>query len=71
MIDKKHHLQECPLKPLNVGFVSQFNLDYIHLVCLGVMKQLILYWKGTLHVQIGTHAMDQLSNSLNSLSQNI
>ncbi|XP_012555203.2 uncharacterized protein LOC101239790 [Hydra vulgaris] len=53
MIDKKHHLWECPLKLLNVGFVSQFGLDYMHLVCLGVMKRLILYWKdpkGPLHV---------------------
>ena len=46
----------------------------MHLVCLGVMKRLILYWKGPkgpLHARIGTRAMDKLSNSLNSLRQNI
>lgn len=41
--DKTHHMLPCPLSPLPVGFVSRFGLDYMHLVCLGVMRRLIMY----------------------------
>lgn len=46
MIDDEHHSSPCPLKPLPLGYVSQFGLDYMHMACLGVMRRLILYWKG-------------------------
>ena len=45
IIDKKHHHHVSPLKPLNVGFVSQFGLDYMHLICLGVMKHCFVIGK--------------------------
>jgi len=44
MKDENHHVVPCPLNPLNVGFVSQFGLDYMHMACLGVMRRLLLYW---------------------------
>src|SRR6476661_8091085 len=46
MEDDEHHLSPSPLKPLGIGFVSQFGLDYMHLVCLGVVRRLLMYWKG-------------------------
>ena len=33
-----------PLKELGVGMVSWFAPDYMHLVCLGVMKKLVPMW---------------------------
>ena len=45
MSDKDHHTGVSPLTKLNVGMVSQFPMDYMHLVCLGVMKRLIGLWK--------------------------
>lgn len=40
-----HHHGESPLLCLGIGLVSQFPLDYMHLVCLGVMKKLLIkYW---------------------------
>jgi len=48
MVDEDHHLEPCPLKPLSVGYVSMFGLDYMQLVCLGVVRRLRLYWKGLL-----------------------
>lgn len=30
-----HHIRHLPLEQLNTGLVSQFVLDYMHLVCLG------------------------------------
>ena len=70
MADEQHHSRPCPLKPLQVGCVSQFGLDYMHLVCLGVMRRLLLYWKGPvgpLCVRLGRRTLDKLSQKLVSL----
>lgn len=45
MLDEEYHKCEASsMLKLNVGMVSQVPLDYMHLVCLGVMKRLILFW---------------------------
>lgn len=39
----EHHQGLSPLEArLNVGMVSQFRLDYLHLVCIGVMKRFLM-----------------------------
>ena len=71
MSDPDHHLGECPLLPIQIGFVSQFGLDYMHLVCLGVMRRLMLYWKGPngpLAVRLGKQSIALLSERLQSYS---
>jgi len=72
MTDEDHHISPCPLKPLPIGYVTQFGLDYMHLACLGVMRRLILYWKGPngpLHVRLGRKLICDLSSHLLYLSQ--
>jgi len=44
MVDEDHHLSRSPLASLGVGMVSQFVLDYMHLICLGVVRRLIWLW---------------------------
>ncbi|CAN8023457.1 unnamed protein product, partial [Ixodes persulcatus] len=45
--NKQHHKGESPLLKLPIGMVSQFPLDYMHLVCLGVIKKILVqYWLG-------------------------
>lgn len=39
-----HQTGFSPLTTLSMGMVSQFPLDYMHLVCLGVMKRLLWLW---------------------------
>lgn len=41
--DKDHHKGQSSLLGLTVGMVSQFVLDFMHLVCLGVMRKLIWF----------------------------
>ncbi|CAN7986808.1 unnamed protein product, partial [Ixodes hexagonus] len=41
---EEHHHGQSPLVKLKMGMVSQFPLDYTHLVCLGTMRKLLQYW---------------------------
>ena len=55
---------------LSLGMVSQFPLDYMHLVCLGVTRRLLLLWmSGPLRVRIGSRVVTQISSSLHDLVQ--
>lgn len=42
--DEDHHKGISPLSQIHLGMVSQIPLDYVHLVCLGVVKRLLLLW---------------------------
>lgn len=46
MADESHHHGPTPLSLLPVGLVSQFGFDYMHLVCLGVVRKLLKFWLG-------------------------
>jgi hypothetical protein len=60
-----HHTGPCPLIGVNVGMVSQFPLDYMHLVCLGVMRRLIALWrKGPLNTRLSAREIESISQSL-------
>ena len=39
-----HHEGVSPLLSISMGLVTQIPLDYMHLVCLGVMRKLLLVW---------------------------
>jgi hypothetical protein len=43
-IDEKHHNRASVIEELNINMVKQIPLDYMHLVCLGIVKRLIQYW---------------------------
>ncbi|XP_011337558.2 uncharacterized protein LOC105279459 isoform X1 [Ooceraea biroi] len=44
-IDASHHKQGAiPLSGLPMGLVSQVPFDYMHLVCLGVVKRMLRAW---------------------------
>ena len=40
----EHHVGISPLQQLKCGMVSGFPLDYMHLVCLGVIRRLLNLW---------------------------
>ena len=43
--DKEHHLKPSPLINIPGNIVQMFPLEYMHLVCLGVMRKLLNLWK--------------------------
>lgn len=44
--DTMYHLGDSPLLELLIDMVFNFVLDYMHVVCLGVMKKIIKIWLG-------------------------
>ena len=44
MDDSEHHRGATPLANLGFGLVSTFVLDYMHLICLGVVRRLVWLW---------------------------
>ena len=72
MRDDEHHLGPTPLSQLGIGMVTQIPIDYMHLVCLGVMKRLILLWmKGPLHCRLGNRVVQRISDCLVNLKNSI
>ena len=70
MPDEDHHLSDVPspLSQLPIGMVTGFVLDYMHLVCLGVVRRLLLALKEEVHVAIlCARAVSHLSQRLLSL----
>ena len=48
--------------------VCQLPIDYMHLVCLGVTKRILLMRiKGPLNIRIGPRAVEEISTALKSL----
>ena len=46
MTDEAHHRGSMPLSALPTGLVTSFVFDYMHSVCLGVMRKLVKFWLG-------------------------
>ena len=46
-ICKEHHKGFSALHDFDVSMGTNFLLKHTHLGCLGIMKRLLLFWKGT------------------------
>lgn len=69
-----HKIGESPLQVLGIGMVFQFPLDYMHLVCLGVMRRLLWFWtKSPISsgIRVGSRSVQQISGSLLELKNYI
>lgn len=68
MVDEEHHLQLSPLAQLPIGMVSQFVLDPMHLLYLGVMRRLLYCWlKGPLPCALVVDAVQKSQRDLLAL----
>ena len=69
-----HQLRDTisPLANLNIGLVSSFVLDYMHLVCIGVVKRLLKTWmSGKIDIRISSACSATISQQLESLRKHI
>ena len=68
-VDKRHHLENS-LSPLlqipGMDMITQFPFEYMHLVCLGVMRKILMcFLKGdSYNVRISANVAAQISNNL-------
>lgn len=65
-VDEKHH-HDGPhgFSGLDVGMVTKFPLDYMHLAWLGVTWRLLNVWlRGPLKIRLSSSLVDQISQSL-------
>ena len=62
--------KKSPLLDYNIGLVSKFPLDYMHLVCLGVMKRFLhSLTSATIEYRISKAQFDQIGTKLASFSK--
>ena len=67
-LQEAHHKAMTPFLDLDLDMISGFPLDYMHLVCLGVMRKLLFAWvKGDRAVRISQQQIQQVSDALVSL----
>jgi len=63
-----HQLGRSPLIDLGFGMVSGFVLDYMHLVCLGIVRRLLHFWlRGALTVRLSARSVSLISQKLVSM----
>ncbi|KAK4877587.1 hypothetical protein RN001_010093 [Aquatica leii] len=71
-VEEDHHRSTSILTELGVGMVTHFPLDYMHLVCLGVMKKLLKLWlKGSLKFRWQMKKVELVSKRLLSIKKYI
>ena len=65
MRDEVHQTSQSPLLELSIHMVTHFPLDYMHIVCLGVMKKLLHLWvKGPLGIRLDAKTVNKISETL-------
>lgn len=70
--DDSHQCGETPLALLSVGLVTQFPLDYMHLVCLGVTRKLLHLWlKGRRLTRFSPSMIKELSRVLLTFTRHV
>lgn len=70
---EEHHIGSSILINIpNINIINCFSLDYMHLICLSIVKKLIKLWlKGPLNVRIQSSKSKILSSLLLSLKSSI
>ena len=68
MTDDDHHHIASPLTELNFGLVTQCPLDYMHLVCLDVVRKNVFLWLyGPTKTKLQSTLISQISSRLVSV----
>lgn len=68
--DEEHHVQHSPFTEVGIDMITCFPYDYMHLVCLGVMRRLLDLWistTGPLHCRISSSQASMVTDRLLAL----
>uniref|UniRef100_A0A1Y1K7P0 DUF4806 domain-containing protein n=1 Tax=Photinus pyralis TaxID=7054 RepID=A0A1Y1K7P0_PHOPY len=69
-VQEEHHKGVSILTELGIGLITSFPLDYMHLVCLGVMKKMIKLWmRGSLKFRWHSKKIETVSLKLENLKK--
>ena len=67
-----HQINLTPLIGSGINCIQQFPIDYMHLVCLGVVKRLMLSWKeGSRTCKLSPMQLSQISEKLRTFNGKI
>lgn len=66
-----HHNETSAFEQLNIDMVQSFPLDYMHTVCLGVVRLLLMTWFRSKNPLLSAIAIKSLSDDLVSLGKSI
>ena len=61
---KEHQTRFSPFVEVGVSCVNGFPLDYMHLVCLGVVKRILMFKQGPRECRLSQQQLSILSNNL-------
>lgn len=69
--DEDHHVgDDSPLLQLDIDMIELFPIDYMHNVCLGVTRKLLMSWtSGDLSVRLPSRLVNLISVRLTSLKE--
>ncbi|KAL6419540.1 hypothetical protein ACFW04_013798 [Cataglyphis niger] len=70
--NEEHHICISPFENLTVDMINNFLLDYMHLICLGVMKKMLNLWiKGHQISRLRSAQVQELSRDIIELREYI
>lgn len=62
---EEHHTGRSILEKLDIGMVSQILIDYMHLVCLGVVKRMLQFFlRGNKSIRLSAEVINTISRYL-------
>lgn len=64
-LDENYHLYKSPLEDLDINMINQIPLDYLHTICIGVMKKFIGIWlSGDLPLRLQSKSIRTINERL-------
>ena len=64
-LNNDHHIGVSPFEMTNIDMVTTFAIDYMHVICLGMMRKLLLCWFRTIPFKISSLQQKNVEDIVN------